>query len=90
MARPTAESLAARLRSAGLIGANDSIRLEEAGDGNINWVRRTRVDGGRSFVVKCAGETLERFPEYAADPIRRRFEAGENTLENTCYRRAAG
>jgi 5-methylthioribose kinase len=86
MARPTAESLAALLRSAGLIGAADSIRLEEAGDGNINWVRRVRVDGGRSFVVKHAGDTLERFPEYAADPIRLRFEAEYMAVARRCDR----
>ncbi len=50
------------------------LEVEPAGDGNINWVRRVRVPGGPSIVIKHARSTLERFPEYAAPPERLRFE----------------
>jgi 5-methylthioribose kinase len=62
-------SLPAYLRSLGLLGRNESARVEPAGDGNINWVRRVRA-GGRSFIVKQARPALERFPQYRASTIR--------------------
>jgi len=58
-------NLPAYLRAAGLLAADEVARVEAAGDGNINWVRRVRV-GDRSFVVKQARLHLERFPEYQA------------------------
>ena len=68
MQRLDADSLAPLLRRAALLGAHESPTLEEAGDGNINWVRRVRLDGGRTFIVKHARDTLERFP--STPPIR--------------------
>jgi 5-methylthioribose kinase len=44
-------------------------RVEAAGDGNINWVRRVSTDES-SFIVKQAGPALEKFPEYAVSPDR--------------------
>jgi 5-methylthioribose kinase len=44
-------------------------RVEAAGDGNINWVRRVRA-GEASFIVKQAGPALAKFPEYAVSPAR--------------------
>jgi 5-methylthioribose kinase len=58
------------LRRAGLASARDEIRVEPAGDGNINYVRRVRIGPARSLVVKHARERLERFPEYAAPSER--------------------
>ena len=57
------------LHSAGLVAAGEAVTVEAAGDGNINWVRRVRA-GGRSFVVKQARGSLERFPEYHAPTER--------------------
>jgi S-methyl-5-thioribose kinase len=57
------------LRGLGLLAAGESARVDPAGDGNINWVRRVRV-GDRSFVVKQARLHLERFPAYQAPTER--------------------
>jgi 5-methylthioribose kinase len=57
------------LRERGLVGAREAVRVEPAGDGNINWVRRVRGDA-RSVVVKQARPALERFPEYEAPTER--------------------
>jgi 5-methylthioribose kinase len=67
-------SLPAWLRSRGLIGSDVAVRVEPAGDGNINWVRRVRAADGRSWIVKQAREALERFPEYRASTERIVFE----------------
>ncbi|MEM7412237.1 MAG: hypothetical protein AAF430_18560 [Myxococcota bacterium] len=66
-------SILEHLRGLGL-PLGPSARLSSAGDGNINWVRRVE-DGGRSWVVKQAGPTLAKFPEYEADPGRLLHEA---------------
>jgi 5-methylthioribose kinase len=53
------------LRGLGRLDPDEPARLEPAGDGNINWVRRIRGQGpGRSWIVKQARPALERFPEY--------------------------
>jgi 5-methylthioribose kinase len=57
------------LRGIGLLGTHEAARVEPAGDGNINWVRRVR-GAVRSLVVKQARPTLERFPEYEAPTER--------------------
>jgi 5-methylthioribose kinase len=72
----TDENLPDYLRERGLLGAAAAARVEPAGDGNINWVRRVRpAGGGQSFVVKQARSSLERFPEYEAPTERLVFEA---------------
>jgi 5-methylthioribose kinase len=63
------------LRGRGWLAAGEAALLEPAGDGNINWVRRVRVAGGRSFVLKHARPALERFPEYRVTTERIVFEA---------------
>jgi S-methyl-5-thioribose kinase len=62
------------LRGIGLLGRDEAARIETAGDGNINWVRRVRT-GDRSFIVKQARLHLERFPEYEAPTERLLCEA---------------
>ncbi len=62
------------IRRAGLASARDEIWIEPAGEGNINYVRRVRIGGARSLVVKHARERLERFPEYTAPSERLVFE----------------
>jgi 5-methylthioribose kinase len=62
------------LRGLGLLARGEVARVEPAGDGNINWVRRVRA-GDRSFVVKQARSHLERFPEYQAPTERILCEA---------------
>jgi 5-methylthioribose kinase len=57
-----------------LSGGRDAARIESAGSGNINFVRRVRLADGTSFVVKHARPTLERFPQYAAPVERLLFE----------------
>jgi 5-methylthioribose kinase len=70
------DTLPEYLRSLGLAGEHDRIAVEPAGDGNINWVRRARIEGGgRSWVVKQARPALERFPQYRASSERIVFEA---------------
>jgi len=71
------ETLPGHLRALGLLAAGERATVEAAGDGNINWVRRVRIQGrdARSFVVKQARPALERFPEYHASPDRLLFEA---------------
>jgi 5-methylthioribose kinase len=49
-------------------------RVEAAGQGNINFVRRVRLERQRSVIVKHARPTLERFPQYRATTERLAFE----------------
>lgn len=60
------------LRGLGLAGPDEPIRVEPAGDGNINWVRRATALGPpvRSYVLKQARPALERFPQYRAPTER--------------------
>ena len=71
----TEASLPEYLREIGLFEATDEIRVEKAGDGNINWVRRAYSPGGKSYIVKQARPALERFPEYQVSTERLVFEA---------------
>ena len=68
----TEENLPAYLRGLGLAGPEEPVRVEAAGDGNINWVRRATVEGPslRSYVLKQARPALERFPQYQAPTER--------------------
>jgi len=50
-------------------------RVEPAGDGNINWVRRVTGADGARVIVKQARPALERFPQYRVDTMRIVFEA---------------
>lgn len=75
----------AYLTDRGHLRAGETVALEPAGDGNINWVRRARIlpagasaagaPGGRSFILKQARRALERFPEYSVTTERIVFEA---------------
>jgi len=58
----------------GVVAEAAGMTVEPAGDGNINWVRRARAADGRSWIVKQARPTLERFPEYRASTERIVFE----------------
>jgi 5-methylthioribose kinase len=74
--RLTPENLPEYLENRGLRRPGEAARVEPAGDGNINWVRRVRLgDGARSVVVKQARPALERFPEYQVTTERIVFEA---------------
>ncbi|MEN8185267.1 MAG: phosphotransferase, partial [Myxococcota bacterium] len=73
--RLSEENLAAYLAGIGLIPQGEPIRVERAGDGNINWVRRVQLRSGSSWVVKQARPTLERFPEYRVPTERIVFES---------------
>jgi len=66
--------LPAWLEARGLLRAAGA-RVEAAGDGNINWVRRVIAADGARLVVKQARPALERFPEYRVDTARIVFEA---------------
>jgi 5-methylthioribose kinase len=64
------------LAGLGLLSPGEPTRVEPAGDGNINWVRRVRsLARERSYVVKQARPALERFPEYRVSTQRIEFEA---------------
>jgi 5-methylthioribose kinase len=60
------------LRGLGLAAPGEPVRVEPAGDGNINWVRRATALGPpvRSYVLKQARPALERFPQYQAPTER--------------------
>jgi S-methyl-5-thioribose kinase len=68
----TEETVPDYLRGLGLARPGEAVRVEPAGDGNINWVRRTTLLGPpeRSYVLKQARLTLERFPQYQAPTER--------------------
>jgi 5-methylthioribose kinase len=71
--RPLSESeVPVYLRGLGLARPGEAIRVEPAGDGNINWVRRATLLGPpvRSYVLKQARPALERFPQYQAPTER--------------------
>jgi 5-methylthioribose kinase len=68
-------TLPAYLVRAGLLADVRGAAVEPAGDGNINWVRRVRAADGRSWVVKQARSSLERFPAYKVDSARMIYEA---------------
>jgi 5-methylthioribose kinase len=70
----TEENLPDYLESEGLTPQDVTPSVEPVGDGNINWVRRVRWEGG-SRVVKQARPALERFPEYRVSTERIVFEA---------------
>ncbi len=75
----TEASLPDYLLGLGVLEPGQSAAVEKAGDGNINWVRRVRLAGdepprGRSWIVKQARPSLERFPEYQVSTERILFE----------------
>ena len=64
------------LAALGLLTPGESVQVEPAGEGNINWVRRVRSTARPfSVVVKQARPALERFPEYRVSTRRIEFEA---------------
>jgi 5-methylthioribose kinase len=63
------------LEGAGFPVDRSVARVESAGEGNINFVRRVWVARDHSVIVKHARPTLERFPEYTAPTERLCFEA---------------
>jgi 5-methylthioribose kinase len=73
----TDETLPDYLRELGLAQPRETVRVEPAGDGNINWVRRATLLGppARSYVLKQARPALERFPQYQAPTERLVCEA---------------
>ncbi len=68
------ENLPEYLAGRGLLAQAAGTRVEPAGDGNINYVRRVRLPDGVSWIVKQAREALERFPEYRVTTERIVFE----------------
>jgi 5-methylthioribose kinase len=70
--RLTDSGLPGYLRGLGLVDDGGAVRVEPAGDGNINWVRRAIIEGNppRSVIVKQARPALERFPQYQAPTER--------------------
>ena len=68
-------NVAGYLVELGILESGDSVTVEPAGDGNINWVRRVRSSKRRSWIVKQARGALERFPDYRADTARLIYEA---------------
>ncbi len=68
------DELPGYLAGLGFLSPGEAAEIEPAGDGNINWVRRVRARE-RSFIVKQARPTLEKFPEYQVSTRRIEFEA---------------
>ncbi len=74
--RLTPENLQEYLENRGLVPRGSGVSVEPAGDGNINWVRRVRIEEtGRTLIVKQARLALEKFPEYQVTTERAVFEA---------------
>ncbi len=67
-------NIAAYLVAIGQARPGQPVAVIGAGDGNINFVRRVRIGGRRTLVVKQARAALERFPEYQVTTERIRFE----------------
>lgn len=67
-------TLPAYLAKRGIPGLSGLLRVEPAGEGNINYVRRVSSSKGISVVVKHARPALERFPEYRVTTERLLFE----------------
>ena len=78
------ENVVGYLRSVDVLEASAGAACQPAGDGNINWVRRVRAADGRSWIVKQARPTLEKFPEYKADPARLVYEARYFEIARRC------
>ena len=68
------QNLPAYLAARGLLTQPAAARVEPAGDGNINFVRRVRAADGSTLIVKQARDALERFPEYRVTTERIVFE----------------
>jgi len=72
---PDELDLLAWLERAGVLEAGSGAKLERAGDGNLNLVRRVRPARGPAFVVKRAPPHVEGHPQYALPAERIAFEA---------------
>ncbi len=87
------DNLATYLAAQGLLTQPDAARVEPAGDGNINFVRRVRAHDGSSLIVKQARDALERFPEYRVTTERivfeRRYLCTAKECAPTCAEAAA-
>ncbi|MCZ6463773.1 MAG: phosphotransferase [Proteobacteria bacterium] len=68
------QNLPTYLAAHGLLTQPGAARVELAGDGNINFVRRVRAADGSTLIVKQARDALERFPEYRVTTERIVFE----------------
>jgi len=68
------QNLPTYLAARGLLTQPAAARVEPAGDGNINFVRRVRAADGSTLIVKQARDALERFPEYRVTTERIVFE----------------
>ncbi len=68
------QNLPTYLAAHGLLTQPGAARVEPAGDGNINFVRRVRAADGSTLIVKQARDALERFPEYRVTTERIVFE----------------
>lgn len=66
--------LVAWLERAGVLEPGSGARVERAGRGNLNFVRRVRAADGRSWVVKQAPPHVEGFPQYPLPSERIEFE----------------
>ena len=75
----TDDQLPAYLARLGLLAQPERARVEPAGDGNINYVRRVRLEG-QSWIVKQARAALEKFPEYQVTRERIVFEQRFNSV----------
>lgn len=63
-------------------GSSDVVRIESAGEGNMNRVRRVTLANGRSLILKQSSHAVERYPDIPA-PIER------NDSERQFYERVA-
>jgi 5-methylthioribose kinase len=69
-----AESLLPWLERCGVLACGVPARVEPAGRGNLNFVRRVRPERGPSWVVKQARPHVEGFPEFPLSSERIVFE----------------
>jgi 5-methylthioribose kinase len=71
-----------REKAAGFFCENAVFSVKEIGDGNINYVFRIGDSGGRSLIVKQAGEQLRISPDFNISTDRNRIESEILILQN--------
>jgi 5-methylthioribose kinase len=63
-------------------GEDAAFSVKEIGDGNVNYVFRIEDSGGKSLIVKQAGEQLRISPDFNISTDRNRIESEMLILQN--------
>jgi 5-methylthioribose kinase len=71
-----------REKTGGFFDENAVFSVKEIGDGNINYVFHIKDSGGKSLIVKQAGEQLRISPDFNISTDRNRIESEILVLQN--------